>query len=304
MNLNINIRLYPTLLLLIFWLIVQNSSGQTDSNVVRIGVFTDCQYCDCSSTGVRNYRSSLSKIDSAVDAFNQLKPDAVFHLGDMIDRRFESYDSILPRFRKTNSPFYMLMGNHDQMVGRKNQSRVYDKIGRDEWYYRVDIGGWTFLVLNGNDLSYYAHQTREQRQERNRMVADLWGSFRFSGMPWNGGIGSVQMQWLDSELQRAEKAGRNVVVMCHFPLFAPGNHTLFNNREVFSLISRYRSVKAYFCGHYHAGNYEERDGIHLVNFKGMVDTPYNAYALVTLTNDTIVIKGYGREPGRWLKLRK
>jgi predicted phosphodiesterase len=304
MNLNINIHLNTSLFIFLFCAIVENLSAQSASAPVRIGIFTDCQYCDCPTTGVRNYRSSLQKIDSAIMYFNLSQPDAVFHLGDMIDRRLGSYDSVLPRFNETVSPLHLVLGNHDQMVGKKNKGLVDKKIGKSDWYYRLDFRGWTFLVLNGNDLSYYLLQTKEQRRERNEMVAALWGSLRFSGMPWNGGIGSTQLQWLSSELKSADSAGKNVLVICHFPLFAPGNHTLFDNREVFSLISRHRCVKAYFCGHYHAGNYQERDGIHLVNFKGMVDTPVNAFAMVTLTSDSILINGYGREPDRWLRIRR
>ena len=35
----------------------------------------------------------------------------------------------------------------------------------------------------------------------------------------------------------------------------------------------------------------------------MVDTDHNAFAVVTLTDDSILIKGYGREPDRVLKIR-
>jgi hypothetical protein len=41
-----------------------------------------------------------------------------------------------------------------------------------------------------------------------------------------------------------------------------------------------------------------------VNFVGMVNTRVNAFAEVTLTNDSILIRGYGREPDRRLGIRK
>jgi hypothetical protein len=67
-------------------------------------------------------------------------------------------------------------------------------------------------------------------------------------------------------------------------------------------MTRYSCVKAYFNGHHHPGNYGFYQGIHFVNFKGMVNTPESAYALVSLTADSILIKGYGREPDRRLKI--
>jgi hypothetical protein len=92
-------------------------------------------------------------------------------------------------------------------------------------------------------------------------------------------------------------------VTCHFPLDSKKDHNLFNRHAVFALIDKYRCVKAYFSGHYHSGNYSVKNGLHLVNFKGMVDTQENAFSEVTLTNDSILIRGYGREADRKLVIR-
>jgi 3',5'-cyclic AMP phosphodiesterase CpdA len=123
-------------------------------------------------------------------------------------------------------------------------------------------------------------------------------------MIWNGGIGSEQMNWLQDQLTSAQSAGKKVIVLCHFPLFSKNDHNLFNNKEMFLSLYRFSCVKAYFSGHFHAGNYQEKQGLHLVNFRGMVNTTSNAFAVVTLTADSILIKGYGREPDRRLGIRK
>ncbi len=61
---------------------------------------------------------------------------------------------------------------------------------------------------------------------------------------------------------------------------------------------------AYFNGHNHAGNYVERDGIHYVNFHGMVDTPdSSAFAIVEIAGDRLEIQGFGREPSHSLTLK-
>ena len=273
------------------------------SKPIRLGILTDCQYCDCDPLGSRNYRLSTAKLDSCIDTFNAQPLDAVFSLGDMIDHRYESYDTILPRFRNLKAPFYPVPGNHDFMIEKEYKQTVIALLGLQNDYYTVERGDWLFLVLNGNDLSYFAPQSKAQKKERNAMVTDLFSTLRFTWMPWNGGIGKVQEQWLTQQLSKAEEQGKKVIILCHFPLFAPHHHTLFNNREIFALIQPYSCVKAWFCGHYHAGGYQETDGIHLVNFHGMVDTSVNAYATVTLTSDSILIKGYGREPSRKLKIR-
>jgi hypothetical protein len=58
-------------------------------------------------------------------------------------------------------------------------------------------------------------------------------------------------------------------------------------------------VIAYLNGHNHAGNYAERDGIHYVNFHGMVDTPdSSAFAVVEIAGDRLEIRGFGGKAAR------
>jgi manganese-dependent ADP-ribose/CDP-alcohol diphosphatase len=270
---------------------------------VRVGIFTDCQYCNCPAGSVRYYNLSLSKLDSCIGVFNSLSLNAVFHLGDMIDHDFSSYDSVLLRFQHFLAPLHLVLGNHDYMIKKKFKAGLLDRIGMKEDHYIVDLGKWRFIVLNGDELSFFAPQDKQQKEERDNVVYDQFEHLNLNGMIWNGGIGSVQMSWLETQLNEAEQKQMNVIVVCHFPLFTKDNHNLFNNKELFHMISRYPSVKAYFNGHYHSGSYMMKEGIHLVNFKGMVDTKINAFSVVTLTSDSILIKGYGREPDRNLKIR-
>ena len=279
-------------------------NGSLTTGVLRIGIFTDCQYCDCEISGKRNYRLSLKKLDTCIAVFNSLPLDAVLHLGDMIDHSYKNFDSVLPRFTSIKTPLNLVLGNHDYMINNKRKPELISMLGMPGGYYMAEYGGWDFIVLNGDDLSYFAPQDRQKKDERNDMISDLYLNLHFNGMPWNGGIGRQQMQWLEERLKDADSAGRKVIVCCHFPLFGKEDHLLFNCKEVFSLISRHPSVKAYFNGHYHSGGYEEKGGIHFVNFKGMVDTEQNAFGVVTLSRDSIIIEGYGRETSRKLKIRQ
>jgi predicted phosphodiesterase len=283
-------------------------AGNTTANgqkvgPVRVGILADCQYCNCPAAGNRNYVLSLSKLDSCISTFNSLSLDAIFSLGDMIDHDYHSYDSIIPRFQQFRPAVQLVLGNHDYMIKKKFKPELLARIGMKEGYYTVDLGQWRFIVLNGDDLSFSAPQDKEQKRERNDIVNDQYAQLQLNGLPWNGGIGNKQMNWIERQLKESEQSQLKVIVVCHFPLFAKNNHNLFNNYDLFRLISGYSCVKAYFCGHYHSGSYKAIDGIHLVNFKGMVDTEKNAFSMVTLTSDSILIKGYGRETDRNLKIR-
>ena len=62
-------------------------------------------------------------------------------------------------------------------------------------------------------------------------------------------------------------------------------------------------MKLFMNGHNHKGAYIEKNGIHYITFKGMVDTEYTtSFARVKFTKDSIFVKGYGRELDRKLLL--
>lgn len=298
----VRLWLESALFFLLLLNIVTSARGQ-ENKPIRIGILTDCQYCNCETEGVRNYTLSLPKLDSCIEVFNALSLDAIFHLGDMIDHNYRSYDSVIPRFQQFTPPIHLVLGNHDYVIKNKFKLGLLDRLGMKEDYYVVDIGHWRLIVLNGDDLSFFAPQNKKQKEERNDVVYDQFQQLHVNGLPWNGGIGRDQLTWLEKQLDESEQSQKKVIVVCHFPLFGKDNHNLFNNKVVFKLIARYDCVKAYFNGHYHPGNYQIREGIHLVNFKGMVNTAMNSFAVVTLTSDSILIKGYGREQDRNLKIR-
>ena len=54
------------------------------------GAIADCQYCDADTAGVRQYRDSPAKLRAAVDHLNTLDLEFTVHLGDFIDKDWES----------------------------------------------------------------------------------------------------------------------------------------------------------------------------------------------------------------------
>ena len=156
------------------------ASGQPP---LTIGILTDAQYCNCSPSGPRQYISSPAKLDSCIAVFNEQKVSAVFHLGDLIDHRYISYDSMLPRFKKSLAPVHFVMGNHDFMVDDLVKDSVLRKYNLPNPYYTATIGNWKFIILNGDDLSYQAPMDKERKAERDSIVLLLWQSIRCNMMP-------------------------------------------------------------------------------------------------------------------------
>ena len=273
-----------------------------NSNLI-IGIVTDVQYCACEPNDTRFYNNSITKLDSCIKYFNSQQLDFVAHLGDAIDRDFQSFDVILPRFMQSTAPVYFVLGNHEFNVQEEFKSQVLSKMKMKNDYYSISKGEWSFIFLNGNDLSFKAPQDSIQKAERDTLYAKLQRTGRCNTGKANGGLSAKQFTWLKNQLEEAAMANKKIIVMCHFPIVPVACHCLFNDEELTAMLTNYKCVKAYFSGHNHAGGYALKDGIHYINFIGMVDTEKSlAFAKVTLTQDSIFVDGHGREPSRRLKI--
>ena len=168
-------------------------------------------------------------------------------------------------------------------------------------YYDFAIKGWRFVVLDGNDVSFHAHPEGSVEYKH---AAEFYESNNIESPKWNGAIGEAQLVWLESVLQKAEKAKESVALFCHFPLYPDNVHNLWNAEHVIGVIEKHDCVKAYINGHNHAGNYGIKNGIHYLTGQGMVDTEENSYAVVTVDKDKLQLVGYGREQNRTMDILK
>ena len=115
-------------------------------------------------------------------------------------------------------------------------------------------------------------------------------------MEWCTQSGSDE--WLESELKEAEAVKEKVILFCHFPIFPKDPHNLWNDKELKSLLEKYSCVKAYINGHNHKGNYAEKNGIHYMTMKGMVENIEPTFSIMEFTESEIRIKGFGAEKSR------
>ena len=96
------------------------------------------------------------------------------------------------------------------------------------------------------------------------------------------------------------------MVFCHFALLreAASNHRMAKPEPLLNAMDETDCVVSWFSGHDHAGGYAVRNGVHHLTFRGMVENPVeNAYALIEIHPDKLVIRGYGAEPSRVLELQ-
>lgn len=290
---------------LVLLVIACKSKTETNSYTdFEIGIIADCQYCNCETQGNRFYKQSTGKFKFAVEKLNTKNLDYTIHLGDFIDRNFESFDSVLPIWNNLKSEKYHVLGNHDFSVSDSLKILVPSKMGLKRRYYSFIKNNWRFIVLDGNDLSYHGAITHKKQKETDSLFNLLKEVNEPNLQTWNGGLSSNQLKWVKEELDKAKKNNEYIGFYCHFPVGRDGDaHNLWNYKQFVQLINGYDNVKFYFNGHNHNGDYLENNKVHHLTFKGMLDTENtSAFATAKFTKDSIIIKGFGREITRALKI--
>lgn len=270
------------------------------------GIIADIQYCDCPPTEVRFYRKSTDKLQECLNTLNQQDLAFTLDVGDLIDRDFSSFETILAEYRTAKARIYRTLGNHDYSVAPEQLSEVPAQIGLNPaGYYDFTYQDWRLVVLNGTEVSTYAYPPgSEAHQQAEKLLSQLQKENKPQAQSWNAGVSNQQLRWLEQRLKEARRANQKVIVMGHYPLYPEDPHNLWNAEEVVTVLEQSGNVMAYFNGHNHAGNYGQKKGIHYLNFKGMVDTPdQNTFAAVHVHPDHLAVEGFGREDSRELSIR-
>ena len=276
------------------------SSEEPTKGRFAFGAIADCQYCAEPGNGLRKYALSVDKLKGCVSDFNTMDLEYVVHLGDFIDKDWESFDVVNPIYEQLSMPSYHVLGNHDFSVADDLKSKVPEKLGMPSTYYDFVVKGWRFVVLDGNDVSFHAYPAESDAYAE---AEAYYNREQIRSPKWNGAVGSKQLEWLREVLNSSEENDEPVILFCHFPVYPENNHNLWNAGEVIALLEEYSCVKAYVNGHNHKGHYGEKNGIHYVTLKGMVDTERTAYAVIRVGEKRIQIKGFGREENRLLDIR-
>lgn len=300
-----NISIFLLLYIILLSCCKSKKEQITEFTEFEIGIIADCQYCDCETAGVRFYRKSPDRLRKAVKVLNEHTLEFSIHLGDFIDKHFESFDSVVPVWNGLKSRGYHVLGNHDFSVADSLKPMIFQKMNIQDRYYSVVKNNWRFIMLDGNDLSTYGGLTEIKKRQTDSLFNLLSDDNRPNIKLWNGGLSNEQLTWVERELALATQQNESVGFYCHFPaLGVEQAHNLWNYDQLLDLIDKYDCVKFYFNGHNHAGGYVQKNGVHFLNFKGMVDTEDStSFAVVAFRKDSLLVKGFGREPSRSLKIK-
>ena len=270
----------------------------------RFGVLADPQYAPVPPAGTRYYAHSLWKLAEAVQDFNRENLSFVATLGDIIERDWQSFHQVLPLYDRLAAPRYFVLGNHDHAVAAERLGSVPRAVGLERSWYDFAGGGYRFLVIDGGDVSTFAHRPGS---ENHALAIERLARLAEAGAPnarqSNGGLSAEQFSWIEDTMAAARSAGERVVVQAHWPVYPKDGSNLWGDEELVDLLTSYDNFVLYLNGHNHAGNYGRIGRSHFVNLRGMVETPDStAYAIVEVWDDRIQIHGRGRQESRTLAL--
>ena len=155
--------------------------------------------------------------------------------------------------------------------------------------------GIRFVSLDSNDYSYYANDLHHYNISSINYYYDRIIAKR-NYHTYNSAIGDEQQKWLRDELESAQKAGQKVIIFSHAPIKPLSlKYNLWNDAEIANIIEQYPNVIAFINGHDHNGNYVFDNNIHYITLSGMVQTTENAYGILEIYKNRIILKGYGKQ---------
>lgn len=263
--------------------------------VLKIGLVADPQYADQPSSGTRIYRESLRKLNEAVDTFNYYDVDFVQNLGDIIDNKRSSFDSILPIYKNLDpdTEVYHLLGNHEFSIDSPYQHELLDLLSMPGYYYSYVEDGWRFIVLDATDYSYFSSSLHHRDTSKLNAYFESIQE-QPNAQKWNGGIGIEQKSWLIQKLDSAELMNQKVILFSHLPIAPEGEaHNLWNDSEIVDILENYPNAIAFINGHNHAGNHVVQNGIHYITMIGMVENNVGSYGILEIYQDSLILKGFG-----------
>ena len=281
---------------LIAIIIIQTSYSQSES-ILKIGLVADPQYANNPTAGKRYYSESLWKLKEAIVTFNHEDVDFVQNLGDIIDKGWESYDSIIPVYQNLNPGIenFHLLGNHDFAVDPSHLAKLLETLSMPDYYYSYVKKAWRFIILDATDYSYYSNSLHKHDTNQIYSYYDKTAG-KSNNYRWNSAIGKKQQDWLKQELDSARSLEQRVIVFSHMPLRPlDTSENLWNNEEIIEILEKSSNVVAFINGHNHAGNYIFKNGIYYITIFGMVDTIINSFGILEIYKNSLELKGYGNQ---------
>ena len=184
------------------------------------------------------------------------EPDLLIVTGDLcFDVGLEKiYVWIKDKLDKTNIPYLVLPGNHDDAQMMMDIFEIDYSHGADEIYFAKKLNKTTALFLDNSKARHSDNQKK----------------------------------WIKRQLHQADK---NVIVFTHYPpakckvSFMDKNYALEDRKEMQQIFHDFEKNIYLFCGHYHTDKMVHLDNLHIAI------TP-STYCQIDTTTDDFKVESY------------
>jgi manganese-dependent ADP-ribose/CDP-alcohol diphosphatase len=180
--------------------------------------------------------------------------------------------------------------------------------------------GWLFLVLDAYDVSIARPRGSAEFLQAQALLkannpnptawfedpalkGDFFKSIRNTPaarfVPFNGALGSRQLQWLADSLASAKAQRQRALVFSHIP-FSPSSASasgepdvfstlVWNSAELNAVLAPFAgsTVAAVFCGHNHGGSFGREGGIPHITLPSPLIHPQGSHAIVEVHADRL-----------------
>ena len=235
------LKFIAILTLTLLWLF--GCHGSTGSQVLSRNLPT-IRFGLCADVHKDVIHDADKRLKIFIDRMNREKVDFIMQLGDFC-RPYDYNQDFLDIWNQFQGPRFHLLGNHDT-DGGFTREQTLEFWGAKDKYYSFDLGGYHFMVLDGNDKKKGA----------------VGGYPRY--------IGQQQAEWLKNDLLKT-----------NFPTFIFSHQSIENTgglenglaiRNILQEANReagFRKVVACFSGHHHADYYVVIEGIYYIQINSM-----------------------------------
>ncbi|MCA9042382.1 MAG: metallophosphoesterase [Planctomycetaceae bacterium] len=253
----------------------------------RIALLTDMHYADKEPRGTRFYRETLDKFDEAAKKYQELKPDFLVELGDIVDaaetveEELGYLKTINEKLSKVTEDRHYVLGNH--CVYTLTKDEFLGEVGKEKSYYSFDNKGWHFIIL---DACFRPDEVPYGRKNYD------WTA------PY---IPTAELEWLKGDLGETDKP---TIVFTHQRLDVENHYGVNNSPAVRKVLEESGKVQAVFQGHSHKNEHVELNGIHYCVLAAMIEgsgMENNSYSSLEIFQDgTLKINGFRQQkPYAW-----
>lgn len=256
--------------------------------LATFGFGTDLHSADIPNLYGYNQRDGAPKLQDAVNFWNTITLDFVMLNGDYVDDAFGSFgtsrslaanladlDRIEVIFSKVSVPRKYLFGNHDMISMSKANFIAHTSMPAKN--YSWDINGIHFIALDA-DFSADTDGTDYDTSNFTQLIEF---------------IPPGERTWLASDLAATSLP---CVVFCHMSLDNDSSNLNVDNAPaVRTILEASGKVIAVITGHEHTNRKSVINGIPYYSMMAMTTGTYptNAYAVVNVYSNKIVVKGQG-----------